>query len=246
MASERCIRVFLSEIEAEFVALLRDKYCDYPNICGLASHMLLAYMSTRLNLGEATVHDGEHDSRLDGDIIGSSIHAWIRVGNLLVDPTYEQYSSAHFGRFRVVAASEVVGYESHTTTAVGRRHLERAQNALTHKEFVGQYECRRRNWIPRPGGIHQAITTMNSNESVKLRVDMIDGMFQLDDATKDFMTRVRTEVAALAARLAATAPATCDVGRFIAATDHLQQAKNLYCDAAILGREAANRREKTQ
>lgn len=57
------------------------------------------------------------------------------------------------------------------------------------------------------------------------------------------MAAVRINIATVANELRVLAPGTCDVGRFIAALDHLQQAKNLFCDSAILGLEAKRRVE---
>lgn len=73
---------------------------------------------------------------------------------------------------------------------------------------------------------------------------MINGMFELDQATKDFMPTVRRKIEALATELVKEVPDTCDIGRVIAAVDLLQQAKNTFIDAAILGCEAASRKRK--
>ena len=85
---------------------------------------------------------------------------------------------------------------------------------------------------------------MNSNEAIKLRADMIDGQFELDTNTVAFMTWIRQACAALAQEARQRAPDTCDVGRLIAAVDHLQQTKNLFCDAVILGHEATERKKR--
>lgn len=79
------------------------------------------------------------------------------------------------------------------------------------------------------------------NDVFQLRVDLINGQFELDQKTKDFMAAVRINIAIVANQLSNLAPGTCDVGRFIAALDCLQQAKNLFCDSAILGLEAKRR-----
>lgn len=85
---------------------------------------------------------------------------------------------------------------------------------------------------------------MNNNDALQLRVEFVNGQFDLDADTLEFMKVVRAEIAGVAARLRDVAPETCDVGRFIAAVDHLQQTKNLFCDSAILGCEATTRKRR--
>jgi hypothetical protein len=85
---------------------------------------------------------------------------------------------------------------------------------------------------------------MDKIEAVKLRADMVNGQFTLDANTTAFMALVRVEFGTLAQRLAERAPPTCDVGRFIAAIDHMQQTKNLFCDSAILGIENETRKKR--
>lgn len=85
---------------------------------------------------------------------------------------------------------------------------------------------------------------MNKLEAVQLRVDMINGQFETSAETTAFMRTVRAEIAAVAKRLSETAPETCDTGRFIAALDLLQQAKNVLCDSALLGGEASARKRR--
>jgi hypothetical protein len=82
--------------------------------------------------------------------------------------------------------------------------------------------------------------------TIQLRVDLINGQFELDQKTKDFMVEVRINIATVANELVNLSPGTCDVDRFIAALDHLQQAKNLFCDSAILGLEAKRRKEQEE
>lgn len=85
---------------------------------------------------------------------------------------------------------------------------------------------------------------MDNIPAISLRLDMIDGTFDLDSETTAYMATTRKAIAELAKSLAASAPSTCDVGRLIAAIDHLQQAKNILCDSAILGCEAETRKRK--
>jgi len=87
-------------------------------------------------------------------------------------------------------------------------------------------------------------STMSGNPAVDVRIDMINGMFDRDQDTLDFMKLAQTECAAMATKLNAARPATIDVGRFIAALDHIQYVKNLLCDAAILGKELENRKKR--
>jgi hypothetical protein len=85
---------------------------------------------------------------------------------------------------------------------------------------------------------------MNQNEAVELRVAMINSRFAVDADTTAYMDLVRAEIAGVAARLQKAAPATCDIGRFIAAIDLLQQSKNVFIDSALLGGEAAARKKR--
>lgn len=82
------------------------------------------------------------------------------------------------------------------------------------------------------------------NDAIDVRVDMINGQFELDQETLLFMKIARVECAALADKLNKARPATLDVGRFIAAIDHLQQVKNILCDSAIIGGEMSNRKKR--
>ena len=70
---------------------------------------------------------------------------------------------------------------------------------------------------------------------------MINGQFDLDAETIAFMKLARETISEAAEKLSKARPQNANVGRFIAAVDHLQQSKNLFCDAAILGNEEANR-----
>lgn len=87
-------------------------------------------------------------------------------------------------------------------------------------------------------------TTMNKILAIVLRKDMIDGKFDLDENTTAFMKLVREKLAQAAAEIVDGAPATCDVGRLIAALDAIQHAKNLLCDSSILGCEAETRKKR--
>jgi len=85
----------------------------------------------------------------------------------------------------------------------------------------------------------EAATATNKRkvtDAVEARVEMINGMFDLPDATREAMKHVRaaTETAARAVRAAVEAAPAHDKGRLIAALDALQAAKNVACDALIL------------
>lgn len=87
---------------------------------------------------------------------------------------------------------------------------------------------------------------MNKNEAAVLRADFINGQFELNDETKEFMNWVRTECGKLAHEALARAPTTTNPGRFIAALDSLQATKNLFCDAVIQGNEEDAREKRKQ
>lgn len=84
-------------------------------------------------------------------------------------------------------------------------------------------------------------STMNNNPAVQVRLDMIDGMFDLRAETTDYMKSVRKSVSDVARSVVEGAPEDVDVGRIIAALDALQQVKNVLCDAAIIGSEKTKR-----
>lgn len=86
--------------------------------------------------------------------------------------------------------------------------------------------------------------TPAANPALALRVDLIDGQFDLSGETLAFMNAVRTEIKKTARLIVSMAPRDCDTGRLIAAVDSLQHTKNLFCDAAILGCEAEARKKR--
>lgn len=72
-------------------------------------------------------------------------------------------------------------------------------------------------------------------QAVRVRVLMVNGMFDLPEETKHAMGQVRALVAQCAADVAAVCGGVqCDTGRLIATLDLLQQVKNTACDAMIL------------
>ena len=73
---------------------------------------------------------------------------------------------------------------------------------------------------------------------------MINGSFELTDQEKEFMKLVREVLSDATKRIHDGAPPTCDIGCIVAGTDLLQQAKNKFCDAAILGKEADTRKKR--
>lgn len=81
---------------------------------------------------------------------------------------------------------------------------------------------------------------------LRLRADLVNGTFDLPDENKEYMAFVRTTIAKAADELLSEdkLPAKFDMGRLIAALDALQHAKNLACDAVILGAEAETRKRK--
>ncbi len=85
--------------------------------------------------------------------------------------------------------------------------------------------------------------SMHENEAISLRADMINGQFDISKEETEFMNLVRQIMSHAAKEIQFRAPATCDIGRFIAGMDALQVAKNLFCDAAILGKESDNRKK---
>lgn len=85
---------------------------------------------------------------------------------------------------------------------------------------------------------------MNKNEAVKLRVEMIDENFDLGEEELKFIKLSRELISELADKLSKACPTNANVGRFIAAIDHLQQTKYLVSDAVTLGAEEDNRKRR--
>lgn len=74
-------------------------------------------------------------------------------------------------------------------------------------------------------------------DPVERRVEMVNGWFELPDATKRAMNDVRAASEAYARALHALFRAHAphvDVGRSVAAIDSIQHTKNVACDAFIL------------
>ncbi len=84
-------------------------------------------------------------------------------------------------------------------------------------------------------------TGIGTVDVIKLRVDFLNGTFDLEDDTKAFMNTARSEMETAARKIYEGRPKNFDYGRFIAAVDAMQHAKNLFCDSAILGSEHAKR-----
>ncbi len=85
---------------------------------------------------------------------------------------------------------------------------------------------------------------MSENPVVELRCDLLNGSFELDKETIDFMRFVREELSRSAKAICAARPKNADVGRVIAFVDKLQDAKDTICAAAIIGDENAKRAAK--
>ena len=83
-----------------------------------------------------------------------------------------------------------------------------------------------------------------TNEAICLRTDVIKGTLELDDETKEFMNYVRDVLHDAATLIKNRAPAKCDIGRIIAGMDALQHAKNVFCEAALIGSENDKRKKR--
>jgi hypothetical protein len=88
--------------------------------------------------------------------------------------------------------------------------------------------------------------TAKGADAIDIRVDIINSVITLDDDTKEFMMIASAEIAAAAKTLASKRPPTADFGRFIAAIDTLQQAKNLFWDSATIGAEDSKRAKRAK
>jgi hypothetical protein len=80
-----------------------------------------------------------------------------------------------------------------------------------------------------------------SSESINARVKLINGNFDLPNDVPPYMKIVRETIAEAAKKITQSLPVDVDAGRTIAALDLLQQAKNTFCDAAILPHHATNK-----
>lgn len=85
---------------------------------------------------------------------------------------------------------------------------------------------------------------IQDNDAISLRVDLINASFELSEEDAGFIAFVGGALFKAADDIRKKAPATCDIGRMMAGTDALQRAKNTFCDAAILGKEADTRKKR--
>ena len=76
---------------------------------------------------------------------------------------------------------------------------------------------------------------------VQLRVDMINGVYDLTETETEFMRVVCNELAQAAQNIMSRAPPHCDTGRLIAFSDALLHAKHIAHDAVIIGSESKKR-----
>jgi hypothetical protein len=85
-------------------------------------------------------------------------------------------------------------------------------------------------------------TLAETNTAIAIRRDVINGSFRTPFETDAYIKMVRAALEEAAQKIAAVdADLPMDVGRFIHALDLLQQAKDTFCVAAIIGAEAKNR-----
>jgi hypothetical protein len=91
-------------------------------------------------------------------------------------------------------------------------------------------------------------TTYEQNKQIAVMVDMVNGNFDLPNATVEYMREVRAICERAARELTgeATRGVTLDGGQINAAIQLLQQVKNKACDAAIIGAESKKRSASTQ
>lgn len=83
---------------------------------------------------------------------------------------------------------------------------------------------------------------MTTNPAVQLRLALINDTCVVDDDAKKYTKDARKAIAELSNKLVNDAPNNCEVGRLIAALDHLRQAAAAFDEAATLGSEAENRK----
>ena len=76
---------------------------------------------------------------------------------------------------------------------------------------------------------------------IALRLDLINGQFDLEPETTDAMRAARAILAKAGRDVIAVMPKHADIGRTIAFLDMLQAAKDTVCVAAIIGDETKNR-----
>ncbi len=88
-----------------------------------------------------------------------------------------------------------------------------------------------------------ASASIGNVDVVKLRIDFLNGTFDLEDDTKAFMNMARSEMETAARKIDQGRPKEFDYGRWVAAVDAMQHAKNLFCDSAIIGGEHEKRKK---
>ncbi len=83
---------------------------------------------------------------------------------------------------------------------------------------------------------------IGSNPAISLRLYMISGPPELGEEETKFKEFVTETMSKAASDICNKAPATCDIGRVIAAVDAVKEATDLFCNAANLGKESASRK----
>lgn len=141
------------EIQAEFCQTLRKKYDLYPFICEFGSNAILAYLSHVLPELEmvklGTVNFGWYAHPTDSDACGN--HSWVQIGNLIIDPTYEQFDAEYKDRVRIVIldSSEeetyfnlIKEYKLHEASSIISRFVKRTKDTKTLQEYLAKFEGR--------------------------------------------------------------------------------------------------------
>jgi len=118
----------LKEIEEPYLSFLQKNFKCFPYICGIASHILLAYIKSRLTCLPDTfsIHFGEVYSE-SGNFCG--LHEWCLVGSTIIDPTYEQYDVSFKNHIRIT--DKLDQYKSESSTDIKKCYLVLAKQYQT-------------------------------------------------------------------------------------------------------------------
>lgn len=146
MSVEEIVKTKILNIQEEFCRRLRKKYILYPFICEWASNFLLAYLSHVLEKEgidiDGLIHFGWYTHPTNSDIC--SYHSWIQIGDLLIDPTYEQFDESYKDRVRIEFVFQIqeTEYKTYSTDPVINRFIKRVQNTNSLKEFLDKFQGR--------------------------------------------------------------------------------------------------------
>lgn len=143
-SEEETIKNLIGEIQEELCQTLRKKYVLYPFICEFGSNALLAYLSHVLDLElvkTGSVNFGWYAHPTNKDVCGN--HSWIQIGNLIIDPTYEQFDELYKDKVRIVHLSNTdIEYKLYEASSTITRFIKKTKGVSSLREYLDKFEGR--------------------------------------------------------------------------------------------------------